>query len=68
MVEITDNGSMIMIKKVQFKFYAELTLVGYSCDQSTTIEKSAGAQRVRLHGTQGVIVLRKGGKNRLAQD
>ena len=48
---------MIMIIKVQSEFFAELTLVGYSCDQSTMVEEFAGAQRVRLRTTQGVIVL-----------
>ncbi len=61
-VEITDNGSMIMLKTEQDEFFAEFTLTGYRCDHSIIIIESAETQRIRLHGKKGVIVLRKDGK------
>jgi beta-galactosidase len=61
-VEIKDDGSMVMLKTAQDEFSTEITLIDYSCDLSTTIKKSAGKQRIMLHGKDGVIVLRKDGK------
>lgn len=58
-VEITDDGSMIMLKTEQDEFSAEMTLVGYRCDHSITIKKSAEAQRIKVHSKEGAIVLRK---------
>ncbi len=57
--EITDDGSAIVLKTAQNEFAAELTLQGYHVDNSTTILKSAAAQRVRVHAKEGGIVLKK---------
>ncbi|MBI3242553.1 MAG: beta-galactosidase [Chloroflexi bacterium] len=62
LVEITDDGSMIILKTEQDEFFAEITLSGYSCDHSIIIKKSAETQRIKMHGKEGVIVLRKDGK------
>jgi beta-galactosidase len=59
-IEITDNGSVVILKTDQAEFFAEITLIGYSCDYSTTIKKSTGSHRIRLQGKEGVIVLQKG--------
>ena len=56
---IHQGGKLILAGRMRDEFFAELTLRGYRCDQSITIEKSGEAQHVRLHGTQGVIVLRR---------
>jgi beta-galactosidase len=61
-IEITEDGSTIVLKTEQNDFLAELTLWGYQCEHSTTIKESAGARRIRLHGNEGVIVLRKDGQ------
>jgi len=61
-VEITDDGSVITLKTAQHEFSAELTLAGYSCVPSIPIQKSAKTERIRLHGKDGRIVLRKDGK------
>jgi beta-galactosidase len=58
-VEITDAGSMITIKTSQDEFDTEITLGGYHCDHSITIEKSTGVQQIGMHSKEGVIVLRK---------
>lgn len=59
-VEITDDGSTIQLRMAQAGFAAELTLSGYHCDDSITIQQSAGRRRVRIHGRdKGVIILRK---------
>jgi hypothetical protein len=42
----------------QDEFFAELSLSGYRCDHATTIQESAEAQRVLLHGRDGLIKLR----------
>jgi beta-galactosidase len=58
-VEITNDGAMILLKTAQEEFFAEITLSNYRCDDSITLEKSADTERVRVHGKQGVIVLNK---------
>lgn len=58
-VEITDDGSTILLKTEQDEFFAEMTLTGYGCDPSITIQKSAETQLIKLYGKEGVIVLRK---------
>jgi beta-galactosidase len=60
-VEIADDGSTIIIKTAQDEFFAEITLQGYRCEQSSTVKKTAETQRIRTHGKDGVIVLRKAG-------
>jgi beta-galactosidase len=60
-IEITKGDKMITLKTEQAEFFAELTLIGYSCDRSTLINKSGGAHRVKLQGKDGVIVLRMDG-------
>jgi beta-galactosidase len=60
-VEIADNGSGITIKTAQDEFFAELRLSGYRCDHSKTIKKSGEGRRIRLHGKEGMIVLRREG-------
>jgi beta-galactosidase len=60
-VEIVDDGSTIIIKTAQDEFFAEITLQGYRCEQSSTIKQDDGIQRIKLHGKEGVIVLRKAG-------
>jgi hypothetical protein len=61
-VEIQDDGSMITLKTAQNEFFAEFTLLGYHCDHSTTIQQTAETQRIKLHGQEGVIVLKKEGE------
>jgi beta-galactosidase len=58
-VEITDDGSTIMLKTEQDEFVAEMTLAGYRCDQAITIEQFAGAQRLRAHGKEGVVAFQR---------
>jgi hypothetical protein len=57
--EITDDGSTITLKTAQDEFFAEITLQGYRCEQSSTIKQDDGIQRIKLHGKEGVIMLRK---------
>lgn len=57
-VEIRQAGEMIRLKTEQADFVAEMTLRGYRCDQPATLQQSAGAQRLQVHGHEGVIVLR----------
>jgi beta-galactosidase len=59
-VEISDQGSEITFKTAQDEYIAEMTISGFRCDHSIVIEQSANSQRIRLHGKDGVIVLRKG--------
>jgi beta-galactosidase len=59
--EITDDGSMIILRTEQDDFFAEMTFSGYHCDHSETIKKTATDERVRLHGKEGAIFLRKDG-------
>ena len=60
--EITDDGSVIMLKTEQDEFFAEITLSGYTSDSSISIKETPDTQRVRLHGKEGMIVLRKEGR------
>jgi beta-galactosidase len=57
--EITDDGRNILLKTEPNEFFAEITLSGYRCDQAVVIQETAGKERVRLHGKEGVILLRK---------
>jgi beta-galactosidase len=57
--EITREGLSITLKTAEEEFDAELTLHGYHCAGSTLVEKTAQVERVRLHATQGKIVLSK---------
>jgi len=56
-VEVSDDGSAIILKTDQNDFFAELTLVGYRCDQPIPLERVGDIQRVRLHGMYGHIHL-----------
>ncbi|MEW5987921.1 MAG: beta-galactosidase [Chloroflexota bacterium] len=59
-VEITDDDSTIQLRMAQAGFAAELTLSGYHCDDSITIQQSAPTRHVRVHSQDNdVIVLRK---------
>jgi beta-galactosidase len=61
-VEITEDGSTIVLRTEQDEFSAELTLSGYRCEYSETISESEMGERIQLQGKNGLIVLRKGGK------
>lgn len=60
-VKVTEDTSRIILKTQQNEFVAELTLTGVSCDDSMIITKSGNVQRVRMHGKDGVIILRNEG-------
>ncbi|MDD5367775.1 MAG: beta-galactosidase [Anaerolineaceae bacterium] len=60
-IKKTDDGSVIVLKTERNEFSAEISLRGYRCDHSIPVQASGDMQRVRLPGTQGTIVLRRGG-------
>lgn len=58
--EVTDNGSMVVLKLAQDEFFAEITLPhGYGCDQGTSIAVLAQRQRLKLHGRDGKIRIKR---------
>ena len=59
-VEITDDGSNIVLKTDQMEFFAELTLSGYLCEPPMKIQESTGKQRIQIHRKDGALMLRKG--------
>lgn len=52
-VEIADEGERTVIKTAQDAFFAEISLVGYRCTRPGV----AGAGRIALRGTEGLIEL-----------
>ncbi|GIK55468.1 MAG: glycoside hydrolase [Chloroflexi bacterium] len=54
---ITEDGASLIVTTRQNEFFAEMTLSGYSCDQVAILTRSAAAQRIRVQGKTGVIVL-----------
>ncbi len=56
-IEILDNGVELILKTDQDEFFAELTLEDYECDAGIILEIIPGRKRIKLHGTEGLIVL-----------
>jgi beta-galactosidase len=57
--EITDDGSIIVLKTDQEAFSAELTLSGYTCAHASPVSESNGAKRFSLRASNGMITLGK---------
>lgn len=58
--KVKQDGNGFTLKTDQDDFYAEFSLSGYTCDGAIEIQKTAERQRVKLHGKEGLIVLRGG--------
>ena len=56
-VEITDDGTTLVIKTEQKDFYAELTLAGYQCENGMSLQSATDRQKIRFHGQDGAMVL-----------
>lgn len=57
--EVSREGVDIILKAAQDEFDAELTLRGYRCANAALVEQGEGYERVRLHVTDGRIVLNR---------
>ena len=55
-IEVSDEGARLVIKTAQAECIAELSLTGYYCDVSLTVQR-IDAQRVKLLVRSGVIEL-----------
>jgi hypothetical protein len=53
------DDSSITLTVVPSDFVADLTLVGYYCDEATIVHDSNGQRRVQLQGKEGRITLLK---------
>lgn len=61
--EVTDliiEEAGVTLKTEPSEFFAEISLTGYQCADESLILERQGSQRLKLHGKQGVLVLRKG--------
>lgn len=58
-IEINTSDEIIEIKTALDEFTAELTLLGYSCDESVQVEESSIARKVRVQARNGVIRLQR---------
>jgi len=58
-MEIKEDESTITLKMDQNLFTAELTVSGYSCSKAIIINNLDKAQRVKINGKEGMIILRK---------
>jgi beta-galactosidase len=58
-VAVTDAGSTLTLKTEPAEFTAELTLSGYQCSGATIIQEYDGKTRLKLHGKEGEIMLKK---------
>lgn len=58
-VAVVEDEAGITLTTEQGEFWAELTLRGYRCDPSTTLQQTAETERLRVQGKEGVIVLRR---------
>ncbi len=58
-VEITGNDATIQLKTDPAAFTAELTVSGYRCDGATRIATNGDTTRIRLHGKDGAILLKR---------
>jgi beta-galactosidase len=60
--EIIEDSSSLTLKIEQPEFFAELTLTGYGCEGATILHESHSSKRVKVHGREGMIMLRTDGK------
>lgn len=58
-IEINMSDEIIEIKTALDEFTAELTLLGYSCNESVQVEESSTARKVRVQARDGVIRLQR---------
>jgi beta-galactosidase len=58
-VEITDNGSELVIKTAHSEFTGEMSLRAYQLEGSFLLEQSTERQRVSFHGRSGKMVLKR---------
>ena len=56
---IMTDETTVTFNVAQREFSAELTLKGYQCESAVVIETLAGAERVKLHGINGQLVLQR---------
>lgn len=57
--EITQDSSFIVLKMESTEFAAELSISGYRWDGAAINERSGKTTRIKLHGKDGEIVLRR---------
>jgi beta-galactosidase len=57
LIEVTDEGSRLILKTAEEEFFAELSLSGYRCDSSLILQQAD--QHFSLHGNNGIIELTK---------
>ncbi len=58
-IEVTEEGTRLILKTAQAEFFADVSLDGYQCDAGRVVQRT-GEGRVTLHGTNGVLTLTKG--------
>lgn len=57
--EIREVGSTVTLKTGQPEFFAEMILSGFTFENAAVVEDAHGTQRVKIHGQNGQIILRK---------
>jgi beta-galactosidase len=60
-VEIRRDGETLSLRTNQNEFFAEMTLVGWQCAEEELVERAGPEGRVRLHGREGRMRLRRNG-------
>lgn len=55
-IEVTDTGTRLTLKTAEEEFLAEVSLMGYQCDDNLVIQRIS-QQRLMLRGENGVIQL-----------
>jgi hypothetical protein len=53
---VIDEGARLTLKTEQAEFFAEVSLVGYRCDDSLIVQR-VDHERLKLHGKNGVVEL-----------
>jgi beta-galactosidase len=58
-VDVCSDGMGLMLKAAQNEFVVELSASGYYCDKAEVVEATMPRQRLRFHGTDGILQLRR---------